>query len=320
MKATLILLFAGLSLGIAFPVDEKNPFGYPDAAADAALAHGEADPARLDELLTFPAALAIPRLDQYLRKRSHPRHTVKARELIPQVPGWLEYYQWILAEAYKKANPGGNLNRYPGGPPVADGWAEACRSRGKMAEIFAALSMLDQPEAISLIATYLNDRGEMLSDEDMGYPSVQTLATEELDDYFKRTTGKLINMIPDERRAWWAANKGQYPPLPEKPPKPWFPPPATPAPATPRPITKLEQSLEEIRISGMKRGAEARRKLDEEARKAATPPPGTPVPTPAPIIPHLRTEEEARPWRWLVAGVCALLAGGAAYFVFRERR
>ena len=317
MKPYLIFLLVGVNfLSVELIADEKNPFGYPDAAADAALAHGEANPGRLDELLAFPAVLAIPRLDQYLRIRSHPEHTKKARELIPQVPGWLEYYQWTLAEAYKKANPPGNMDKRHKGPPVAAGWLDAYESRDKMGEIFDSLSMLDQPEAISLLASYLDDRGEMFLDEDVGVPSVQDRASDSLNSFFKRTTGKFVTTIPDKWRAWWAANKGQYPPLPEKPPKPWFPPPTTPPPATPRPPTKLEQSLEEIRMSG----TVARMKREEEARKAVAALPSPPAPAAPPLIPHLRTEAEARPWRWLVAAICTLLAGGAAYFVLRPRR
>ncbi len=317
MKPVLVCLFFGTSfLSAALAAVEENPFGYRDAAADAALAHGETDAGQLEELLAFPPALALPRLDQYLKVRNKPAQTKKALELIPQVSGWLEYYQWTLAEAYKTANPIGNLDQQPHGPPVAAGWVEAWRSRGQMREIFQSLSMLDRPEAVSLIAYYLNDHGKAMFNEDYGIGSVEAMVTDALDSYFKRTTGKLINMIPDERRAWWAANKGQYPPLPEKPPKPWFPPPTTPAPATPRPPTKLEQSLEEIRMSG----TVARMKREEEARKAVAALPSPPAPAAPPLIPHLRTEAEARPWRWLVAAICTLLAGGAAYFVLRERR
>ena len=305
------------------PLDKKNPFGYPDAAADAALAHAEGDAGRLEGLLAFPAALAIPRLDQYLRKRPYPEHTKKARELIPQVPGWLEYYQWTLAEAYKKSNPAGNLDRDPGDGPASQEWVDACWSRGKIGTIFETLSMLDRSEAISLLASYLEDRGKGMSDDDVGIPSVQSMAGDSLNSYFQRTTGKFTTTNPDKWRDWWAANKGQYPPLPEKPPKPWFPPPATPAPITPAPITPPPTTpdpiIEMIRRASEKREPAFRRAIEEaEARRRAPAPPTTPPATA--LIPHIRTEEEARPWRWVTAIVCTLLAGGAAYFVFRERR
>ena len=317
MKPILVFLFSGVCLATAFPVDEKNPFGYPDAAADAALAHGEADPARLDELLAFPAALAIPRLDHYLGIRSHPEHTKKAQELIPQVPGWLEYYQWKLAEDYKKANPPGDLNEPPNSPSETKARVEAMSSRSKMADILGSLAMLDRPEAISLLASYLDDHGVSFSDDDMGYQSIRDVATYYLDSYFKRTTGKLINMIPDERRAWWAANKVQYPPLPEKPPKPWFPPPTTPAPRTPRPATP--DPVPELVNKALQEAILRQKPLrEEQARQAALARAATPAPPP--LIPHIRTEDETRPWRWLIAGICTLLAGGAAYFVLRPRR
>lgn len=321
MKLVLLFLFTGvLCLAVALPVDRANPFGYPDAAADAALAHAERDAARLEELLAFPAALAIPRLDQYLRKRSYPEHTKQARELIPRVPGWLEYYQWNLAEAYKKANPHGNPDKYSGDGPVNKDWLEACWSRGKIGAIFESLSMLDRPEAISLLANYLDDRGNEMEDEDVGIPSVHSMAAYCLNSYFTRTTGKHITTIPDKWRVWWAANKGQYPVLPEKPPKPWFPPPATPAPAIPRSATP-DPIIELIRRASEKNEPAFQRAREEaEARRRASPALTTPAPSPAALIPHIRTEEEARPWRWVVAIVCTLLACGAAYFVFRGRR
>jgi len=316
MRLALLFSFTGmLSLATAQPLDRENPFGYPDAAADAALAHAEGDAGRLEELLAFPAALAIPRLDQYLRKRSHPEHTKKARELIPQVPGWLEYYQWSLAEAYKTANPRGNLSKYAGGPPVAEGWVEAFQNRIKIGAVFGSLSMLDRPEAVALLASYLDDRGEMLLDEDMGVDSVQGLAAHSLNSYFQRTTGKFTTTIPDKWQDWWVANQGLYPRLPEKPPKPWFPPPATPAPATPRPVTP-DPIVEMIRRASA--AAEARRRA-QPASPLPAPAPTTPEPPPTALIPHIRTEEEAAPWLWITAIVCTLLAGAAAFFLFRRR-
>jgi hypothetical protein len=319
MKLISLFLCTGtVCLAGLLPLDKKNPFGYPDAAADAALAHAEGDAGRLEELLAFPAALALPRLDQYLRKRPYPEHTKMARELIPQVTGWLEYYQWTLAEAYKKANPAGNLAREPGDGPKNQEWVDACWSRGKIGTIFETLSMLDRPEAIGLLASYLDDRGKGMSDEDVGIPSVQSMAGDSLNSYFQRTTGKFTTTNPDKWRDWWVANKSQYPPLPEKPPKPWFPPPNTPAPATPR-LATPDPIIEMIRRVSEKREPAFRRALEEAEARRRTPPPPTTPPATA-LIPHIRTEEEARPWRWVTAIVCTLLAGGAAYFVFRERR
>ncbi len=321
MKLIFLFIFTDvlcLAALVPWDLDKKNPFGYPDTAADAALAHAEGDAGRLEELLAFPAALAIPRLDQYLRMRAYPEHTKKARELIPQVPGWLEYYQWMLAETYKQTNPPGNPEKHSSEGPVNKDWLAASWSRGKIRPIFETLSMLDRPEVISLLASYLEDRGKDMIDEDVGIPSVQSMAGDSLNSYFQRTTGKFTTTNPDKWRDWWAANKSQYPTLPEKPPKPWFPPPTTPAPSTPRQATP-DPIIEMIRRASEKREPAFRRAIEEaEARRRAPAPPTTPPATA--LIPHIRTEEEARPWRWGTAIVCTLLAGGAAYFGFRERR
>ena len=296
--------------------DREITFDYQDAAADYAFRQALADPGQMEALLAFPAALAIPRLEYYMNQgMDAPARTLKARELIPKVTGWMEYYQWLLAEAYKDANPP------PGAKTVLLDTEEiplwfnkVAAARLKMGEVLKRLTYISDPGTVSLIAPYLDDRGPQMGRSDYGYETVEGYAWDAIGDYFKRQTGKWTSALPEQWQAWWKANKANYPALPEQPKKPWFPPPATPKPATPPPSTPdvvgeyLRKHMPEM---------VAQREAERKAQLAlVTPSPATPTPQ----IPYLRTEEEARPQRWLVAGICTLFAASAAYVVLRPQR
>lgn len=296
--------------------DRKITFDFQDAAADYAFSQALTDPGQMEALLAFPAALAIPRLEYYMNQgRDAPARTLRARELIPKVTGWQEYYQWILAETYKDANPP------PGAKAILTDeievpqyYSKARAARTKIEEIFTHLSYISDPGTVSLIAPYLDDQGPLMGRDDVSIPTVEGAAWDAISNYFKRQTGKRPDMLPDQWRAWWKANKANYPVLPEQPRKPWFPPPATPKPATPPPRTPdIVGDYVHKHMPEMVAQREAERKMQASM---ATPSPATPVPQ----IPHLRTEDEARPQRWLVAGICTLLAAAAAYFILRPRR
>lgn len=296
--------------------EEKILFDYRDSAADSAFNQAFADSNQMESLLAFPAALAIPRLEYFMmHARSYPEHSRKAIELIPKVTGWMEYYQWILAEAYKDANPPPGAKTVFLDTEENTAWFDRVETaRAKMNEIFTHLIYISDPGAVSLIGRYLNDQGPQMGRGDVAVSSVENAVWHTIGDYFKRQTGKRPDMLPDQWRAWWKANKANYPVLPEQPRKPWFPPPATPKPATPPPRTPdIVGDYVHKHMPEMVAQREAERKMQASM---ATPPPATPVPQ----IPHLRTEVEARPQRWLVAGICTLLAAAAAYFILRPRR
>ena len=299
--------------------DSKITFDYQDAAADYAFRQALADPGQMEALLAFPAALAIPRLEYYMNQgMDAPERTRKARELIPKVTGWMEYYQWLLAEAYKDANPPpGAKAMFLDTEELPSWYAKVGMARGKMDEIFTHLTYISDPGTASLIAAYLDDHGPSMGHDDVSIPNVENTVWHAIGDYFKRQTGKRPDMLPDQWRAWWKANKANYPALPEQPQKPWFPPPTPPPPATPRPDPEAAtRRLIDAEIHKAMLRGDAMRK---ERAALATPPPAPPAP-PVPQIPYLRTEEEARLQRWLIAGLCTLLVGGAAYFFLRERR
>ena len=315
-----ILIYLSLIL-TGYSVQDTTKFEFKDQAADEALRRGIDNPAQLDEMLTFPPAIAISRLNAFLTDRMlrhMPDHAKRAQELIPQIPGWVDYFRWRLDEFYKDANPSPGAKMYNGrpwrGPADLKIYGRNEEARTKMSEEFGHLARIPSPETVSIIAQYIEDHGIDYVDGDQGCPSVQSLTAEALGVYFMTATGKPFTQIPNDWRKWWQANKGNYPQLPVKVEPPWFPPPppATPKPATPQPDAGAETRKTDAEFHKTILRYEA---LRSEIEKLRTPPPAAPVPQ----IPYLRTEEEARPWRWPVATLCTLLAAGAAYFILRPR-
>ena len=276
-----------LLMAASLASEEDNYLDYKDPATGMAfnqIIYNEclADPGQMEAWLELPPALAIPRLEYFMMHgAAFPEHSRKARELMKKVPGWMEYYQWILADTYKDANP----------PPGVKGvlldtdesltwFGKVVAARVKMGKIFRHLTYtyFSDPGTVSLIAPYLDDQGPQMGGSDYGYENVEGYSRDAISNYFKRQTGKWPGMLPEQWRAWWKANKANYPALPEQPKKPWFPPPATQEPASPRPDAEAETKTTnaEFRKTILRYKA-----LRNEMEKRRILPPASPV-TPAP--------------------------------------